>query len=47
MRNIEFEYMVKSIHGLRYSFETDQDGYYAREITKRMYDIFCKMKGII
>lgn len=47
MRDKEFEDMVVSLYGNRYSFEIDQDGYYAREVTKRMYDIYCKVKGII
>ena len=47
MRNKEFEAIVFSLYGSRYSFEVDQDGYYARGITKRMYDIYCKLEGII
>lgn len=47
MRNAEFEMMVRSLHGERYSFEVDQEGFYAREVTRRMYDIYCKCKGWI
>lgn len=47
MRSSEFEMMVRSLHGNRYSFELAQEGYYAREVTRRMYDIYCKCKGWI
>lgn len=47
VRNTEFEIMVRSLHGNRYSFELDQEGFYAREVTRRMYDIYCKCKGWI
>lgn len=47
MRDFEFERYVRLQHGERYSFETDMDGYYAREVTKRMYEIWCHCRGII
>lgn len=47
MRNPEFEMMVRSLHGERYSFELDQEGFYSREVTRRMYDVYCKCKGLI
>lgn len=47
MRDFEFEKYVRSMHGRRYSFDTDQEGYYAHEVTKRMYEIWCHCRGII
>lgn len=45
MRDKEFETMVRNLHGDRYRFEQDQEGYYVREVVKRMYEVWCTCKG--
>ena len=47
MRNSAFEAIVRKLHGNRYSFEQDVDGYYTREVVKRMYEIYCICTGIL
>ncbi|WP_439040368.1 hypothetical protein ACSJLR_002799 [Serratia bockelmannii] len=44
--NKAFEPMVRLKYGSRYSLERDLEGYYAREIVRRMFEVWCHCKGI-
>ena len=44
--NKAFEAMVRLKYGSRYGLERDLEGYYAREIVRRMFEVWCHCKGI-
>ncbi|WP_260607780.1 hypothetical protein [Klebsiella sp. 2680] len=41
-----FEWYVRTNHGDRYDLSRDCDGFYAREIVKRMFEVWCHCRGI-
>lgn len=36
----EFEMYMFKFHGNRYNLTIDRDGYYASEVTKRMFEVY-------
>lgn len=44
--NKQFEAMIRRMYGSRYSLERDMEGNYAREIVRRMFEVWCAAKGI-
>lgn len=44
--NKQFEAMIRRMYGSRYSLERDMEGNYAREIVRRMYEVWRAAKGI-
>lgn len=45
--NKAFEAMIRLKYGNRYSLELDVEGYYAREIVRRMFEVWCHCKGVV
>lgn len=43
--NKHFEILMRKKYGNRYDLTRDVDGYYCREIVKRMFEIYCECKG--
>lgn len=41
-----FEMWVRQQCGGRYDLTLDYDGYYAREIVRRMFDVWCHCRGL-
>lgn len=41
-----FEAMVRRKYGDRYDLTRDTDGFYCRETVKRMFEVYCEVKGI-
>ncbi|EHU01673.1 hypothetical protein CKS_0108 [Pantoea stewartii subsp. stewartii DC283] len=45
MMNKSFEMMMRRRYGRRYDLTRDQDGFYCREIVRRMLEVFCECRG--
>ncbi|WP_318390331.1 hypothetical protein [Enterobacter sp.] len=41
-----FEWFVRINHGDRYDLTRDVDGNYAREVVKRMFEVWCYCRGV-
>lgn len=44
--NKQFEAMIRHMYGSRYSLDRDMEGNYAREIVRRMFEVWRAAKGI-
>ena len=44
--NKSFEAMMRLKYGNKYDLTRDLDGYYAREIVRRMFEVYCECKGV-
>lgn len=44
--NREFEMWVRLRYGGRYDVTRDINGYYCREVVKRMFDVWCHCRGL-
>lgn len=44
--NKAFEMMMRMNYGDRYDLTRDWDGYYCREVVKRMFEVWCECKGV-
>lgn len=42
--NKSFEAMMRLKYGNKYDLTRDWDGYYAREIVRRMFEVYCECK---
>ncbi|AAG57257.1 hypothetical protein ACNCRD_002272 [Escherichia coli] len=40
-----FEFWVRKTFGNRYDLTRDVDGFYCREVVKRMFDVWCHCRG--
>ncbi|ELB7906470.1 hypothetical protein ACQYRL_003535 [Escherichia coli] len=43
--NKAFELWVRQRYGNRYDLTRDVDGFYCREIVKRMFEVWCHCRG--
>nr|WP_281732598.1 hypothetical protein [Franconibacter sp. IITDAS19] len=41
-----FEWYMRLWHGDRYDLTRDTDGMYAREVVKRMFEVWCYCRGV-
>ena len=44
--NKAFEVWVRKRYGNRYDLTRDCDGFYCREVVKRMFDVWCHCRGL-
>ncbi|MEK2481899.1 hypothetical protein AAAA28_01550 [Providencia stuartii] len=44
--NKKFEALMRRKYGNRYNLTRDIEGYYANETVKRMFEVWCEVKGI-
>ncbi|ELG8356561.1 hypothetical protein ROF51_002873 [Escherichia coli] len=44
--NKAFELWVRQRYGNRYDLTRDVDGFYCREIVKRMFEVWCHCRGL-
>lgn len=44
--NEDFEKWVRGRYGSRYDLARDNDGFYAREVVKRMFDVWRHCRGL-
>lgn len=44
--NKVFEIWVHQQYGSRYDLTRDCDGFYCREVVKRMFDVWCHCRGL-
>lgn len=44
--NKAFELWVRQRYGNRYDLTRDVDGFYCREIVKRMFEVWCHARGL-
>ncbi|WP_196775849.1 hypothetical protein [Salmonella enterica] len=44
--NREFEIWIRLKYGARYDLSMDQEGFYCREVVKRMYEVWCHCRGL-
>ncbi|EPB8904092.1 hypothetical protein [Escherichia coli] len=42
----DFERWMRQRYGNRYDLTRDTDGYYCREIVKRMLEVWCHRRGL-
>ncbi|HBM7966101.1 TPA: hypothetical protein RPP45_001193 [Escherichia coli] len=42
----DFERWMRQRYGNRYDLARDTDGYYCREIVKRMFEVWCHRRGL-
>ncbi|HAH9408930.1 TPA: hypothetical protein HIP10_000608 [Escherichia coli] len=42
-----FEFWVRKTFGNRYDLNRDVDGFYCREVVKRMFDVWCHCREVV
>jgi hypothetical protein len=43
---LSFDKWMRQQYGERYKLDIDYEGYYAREIVRRMFEVWCHCRGL-